>query len=130
MRLIIPELAEIIDSPSTNVHVSTLGDKFGKLGIVGIAITRCAGGTLSFDSVVISCRAMGFGLEKLLLRGPIDAAGLVERAVGRYISTERNSPCAQLFRDAGFEKSSDDEWTLDLSGRLPEVADWLTVERH
>ena len=130
MRLTVREVAELIDSRVTTVHVTTLGDKFGKLGIVGIVITRCTDGTLSFDSVVMSCRAMGFGLERLLLRGPIDAATAVERAVGRYIPTERNSPCANLFRDAGFEKSSGDEWTLDLSGVLPEVPDWLTVERR
>jgi FkbH-like protein len=129
MRLTLPELATMFDAPDVTIHLATLSDKFGKLGVVGVVITRCAKGLLFYDSVVMSCRAMGFGLESLLLRGPMDSVDGVTSAVGRYIATERNSPCAGLFRDAGFKQGSNDEWTLDLSGPLPEAPDWLRVER-
>lgn len=129
MRLTLPEVAELIESKDATVHLATLGDKFGKLGIVGVVITRRTDGVLTYDSIVMSCRAMGFGLESLLLRGPIDAARGVERAVGRYVPTARNSPCANLFRDAGFGQGPVGEWRLELSRGLPEVPDWLRIER-
>ena len=69
MRLTLPEVAELIESKDATVHLATLGDKFGKLGIVGVVITRRTDGVLTYDSIVMSCRAMGFGLESLLLAG-------------------------------------------------------------
>jgi FkbH-like protein len=128
-RLTVSELRALLERSDTSINLATLSDKFGKLGVVGVVITRETDSRLIYDSVVMSCRAMGFGLESLLLRGPIDSAHAATTAVGRYIATARNSPCANLFKDAGFEPGSDGEWTLDLSRRLPDVPDWLGVER-
>jgi FkbH-like protein len=127
-RLGRPELAALLGASDQTIYVATLGDKFGELGIVGVVITRCTESRLIYDAVIMSCRAMGFGLESLLIRGPIDSANDVSTAVGRFTPTERNSPCAGLFREAGFEAAGD-EWTLDLRGPLPHVPDWLTVVR-
>lgn len=119
------ELAALIADPDWQVYVGTLADKFGRLGIVGVSIVHRDGDQLIFDSVIMSCRAMGFGFERVLLRGPIDAQTGCRAAIGRYRPTERNRPCAALFSDAGFAASEDGEWRLDLGGALPEIPDWL-----
>lgn len=132
VRLTRQELASLLEDPDVTIHLATLGDKFGQLGIVGVVITRTGEGRIVFDSVIMSCRAMGFGLERLLIRGPIDAARDARIAVGRFVPTARNSPCASLFEDSGFERRDVDghEWMLDLGGSLPEVPEWLTVQRR
>ena len=130
LRLGRPELASLLQAPDTTIYVATLGDKFGELGISGVVITRCTDNRLIYDAVIMSCRAMGFGLESLLIRGPMDWAENVSTAVGRFRPSQRNSPCAGLFREAGFDQAEGDEWTLDLRGPLPGVPDWLTVERR
>lgn len=129
MRLTLPALAALMEADDHAVHIATLSDKFGNLGIVGLVITRCDGDELVYESVVMSCRAMGFGLESLLVRGPMDEAGEAKRAVGRFVATERNSPCASLFREAGFAQQDGGEWTLDLGSAVPMIPDWLNVER-
>jgi FkbH-like protein len=121
------EVADLVRSPDADVWVATLSDRFGDLGLVGVVITTRKSDRLVFDAVVMSCRAMGFGLENLLVRAPIDAATGRTEAIGRFVPTQRNSPCAGLFRDLGFDQHPDGNWRLDLDGELPEVPDWLTV---
>lgn len=127
LRLTTSQLTGLVRSPDADVWVATLADRFGDLGLVGAVVTTRTPERVVFDAVVMSCRAMGFGLENLLVRGPIDAApGRVE-AIGRFVPTERNGPCAGLFRDLGFALRPDGSWSLDLGGELPAVPDWLTV---
>lgn len=121
------EVADLIRSPEADVWTATLSDRFGDLGLVGVVITSRRSKRLVFDDVVMSCRAMGFGLENLLVRGPIDASADCAEAIGRFVATDRNSPCAGLFRDLGFEQQADGNWRLALHGELPEVPDWLMV---
>ena len=54
--------------------------------------------TVAFDSVVVSCQAMGFGLEYLMLCGALDAAWPWERAIGRFAPTTRNGEGARRAR--------------------------------
>jgi FkbH-like protein len=127
LRLSKYELAALIESHEASVWVSTLADKFGKLGLVGAVITHHAGSDIVFDSVVMSCRAMGFGLESLLVSGPLRAAQGASVAVGKFIPTERNSVCSSLFSSLGFEPDGDGRWILRLNDGAPTVPDWLTV---
>jgi FkbH-like protein len=121
------ELAAFLEAPDRGAYVATLSDKFGGLGIVGVVLVCRDGHELVFDSVIMSCRAMGYGLETVLLRATIDAEPPAPRALGRYLPTERNRPCAGLFPGAGFRQVSEMEWALELSGELPEIPSWLEV---
>ena len=121
------ELVDFLEAPGRAVYVASLSDKFGELGMVGVVLVIRKETELVFDSVIMSCRAMGFGLETVLLRAVIDAGPPAQRALGRYLPTERNRPCAGLFAGAGFERVGDTEWLLELSGELPEIPAWLEV---
>ena len=121
------ELAELLKDPSHEVFVGTLSDKFGSLGIVGCSIVRRAGDTLTFDSVVMSCRAMGFGFETVLLRAPMDACPEATTVVGRFVATDRNRPSASVFADAGFTAEGDSEWRLGPGDLRPDIPDWLDL---
>jgi FkbH-like protein len=121
------ELAAFLEASDRTAYVASLLDKFGDLGIVGVVLVTRDGHELVFDSVIMSCRAMGFGLETVLLRAAIDAEPAAQRALGRYLPTDRNCPCAGLFAGAGFTQISDREWSLELSGELPEIPSWLAL---
>lgn len=121
------ELSSLIAATDRDVYVSTLSDKFGSLGIVGAVIARSNAEEVHFENVVMSCRAMGFGLESQLVSGPLMARPDARRAVGRYIPTERNGPCADLFAQHGFTETEPGHWMLDLAGAAPTVPDWLEV---
>lgn len=127
IRYSLSELAELVADDTRDIFVATLADKFGSLGVVGVAITRMEGGALHYENIVMSCRAMGFGLESQLVRGPLDERAGVRQAIGRYIPTERNGPCADLFATHGFAETAPGHWLLDVTSAKPAVPDWLTV---
>ena len=120
------ELEEFISSDSHTIYVADFSDKFGKLGIVAVVILKHTENEVVIDSFIMSCRAMGFSLEQKLLHHIVN--NYSNRVfVGQYIETDRNSPCAQLFQKAGFEKISDTEWALtpEYVGNVDDV-DWIT----
>ena len=68
------EIIELMDSPAHRIYVGTLKDRFGALGVVGLAITwRQHDSSVVIDAVIMRCRAMGFGFEQGFLREVIDA---------------------------------------------------------
>lgn len=129
VRYGLADLSRLMADPAHDVFVATLADKFGALGVVGSVVTRTENGALTYESVVMSCRAMGFGLEALLVRAPLEEREGLRSARGFYVATERNNPCADLFSRSGFEDAGDGEWRLELADGLPAVPDWLAVER-
>ena len=122
------ELGKLTRSPDYDVYVATLADKFGKLGIVGSVICHVEGTTLTFESVVMSCRAMGFGLETVLVAKPLMERPDMQAAIGRFVPTDRNNPCADLFRNCGFEVLNDGTWHLDVFANRPACPAWFAFE--
>lgn len=122
------ELRRLTEAPDYRVYVATLSDKFGSLGIVGTSICRLDADTLTYESVVMSCRAMGFGLETVLVAKPLSELPDIRNAVGKFVPTERNNPCASLFLDCGFEGAEDGSWRLDLKKGAPVYPDWFAFE--
>src|SRR5206468_1405805 len=122
------ELAELLADPAYDCRITSLRDRFGDLGVVGVVIAHREGTRLTFDSVIMSCRAMGFGLELAMIASALEAAGDWETAVGVYAPTDRNGPCAQVFASAGFAAMSPEEWLLtrDAASPVP-VPEWLDV---
>lgn len=100
------ELSQLLRDPAYGIYLGTLADKFGELGVVGVTVVRRDGDARVFDAVIMSCRAMGFGFETVLLRGPIDAETGFATAVGHYVPTERNRPCAAPFSEKGFSEAA------------------------
>jgi FkbH-like protein len=121
------ELRALLHDPRHAVYFADVSDKFGNLGIVAVVIVERRDGEVIFDSFVMSCRAMGFGLEQLMLRLVMD----LERAsqyVGRFIPTDRNSPASTLYSEAGFRETTNAEWTIDAGADLPEGPSWFSIE--
>lgn len=121
------QLGELLKSPLHRIFVAELSDKLGNLGLVAVAIIEHRNGITVFDSFVMSCRAMGFELERLMLRSVLDAEDTAQVFVGRFLPTDRNSPASGLFPNSGFTKSSDTEWLLDAKAPRPQIPSWFTL---
>ncbi|PXF32850.1 hypothetical protein WH50_02130 [Pokkaliibacter plantistimulans] len=119
------ELEQLLKARDHGVFVATLSDKFGSLGIVGSVICRVDNQCLIYESVVMSCRAMGFGLESLLISMPVATFTGIHTLVGTFTASERNSPCADLFHNAGFVKASDHQWYRPVSAGKLTYPTWL-----
>jgi FkbH-like protein len=120
------ELRTILDGGRHAVYVATLSDKFGSAGMVCVAIIERKGNDRVFDSFVMSCRAMGFELERLMLRLVIDSESSdATRFVGRFHPTDRNTPCKDLFSSNGFSRWDAREWVLEPDATRPEKPVWF-----
>lgn len=85
----IKALAEREDSDVLYVR---LQDKFGDSGIVGVCILKYKEGKAIFDSLLLSCRILGRGVEDVFL---IQALKLAQKkgcneAIGEYYATKKN----------------------------------------
>ena len=62
------DLQNLMKSKSHKIYIFELSDKFGDSGIIGSIIIKKKEDKLIFESIIMSCRAMGFGLEQLMLK--------------------------------------------------------------
>jgi FkbH-like protein len=124
------ELVAMLASADHRVVVAGLRDRFGDLGVVGVVlIDRSHPGVADIDTFVMSCRAMGFGLEYLLLNELTSGHPDLEWT-GRFIQTDRNGPAADLYSGAGFAQGSDGElWTLAPGAQRPQRPSWFGASR-
>lgn len=83
----------------------SLTDRFGDMGIIGAAIAELdAEGAAVLDTFLLSCRAIGRGVERALLAEVLArvAARGAARAVGVYRPTRKNAQVRNFYPDNGF----------------------------
>jgi len=101
------ELASLAANPDARVFALDVSDRFGHHGLVGAAIV--AEGEI--QGLVISCRALGMGIEHTFLRHVLDTMrGTSPLLRGQIIPTSRNIPVRNLYRDNGFSESEAGVW--------------------
>jgi predicted enzyme involved in methoxymalonyl-ACP biosynthesis len=103
-----------------------------------MALVRKQGVSCEIDSLLLSCRVIGRGIETALLAYVGDQAlqDGAKRLAGEFIATKKNAPCATFYSDHGFtryipseEASRDSEfYELDLTASVPTYPKWITVE--
>ena len=108
-----------------------LRDAYGDHGLVGFAAAHQEGGWLYIDSVVMSCRAMGYGMEMSMVNAVV-REGLLRwpellGAVGEFIPTARNGPARGIFAASGFCEGAAG-WVWARSEPLAESPSWLSEE--
>ena len=78
--------------------VADVSDRFGSYGLVGVAMFRAADGALDVDTLLLSCRALGRGVEHRMLARLGEIA--VERGLPEvwlpYRRTPKNKPALQF----------------------------------
>jgi len=122
------DLEKCLIDNAVEIYVADLEDKFGRLGLVSAAIVKRQGGQKVVELFVMSCRAMGFGLENLMLRKVVEAenAGANE-FVGRFVSSDRNEPAAAFFKNNRFDPITDTNWLLPTIDVMPSAPEWFAV---
>ena len=117
------------------IFTTRVTDRFGDNGYVGVAIlTPTSTDMVEVDTLLLSCRVMGRGVETAFLAFLADRARErgARRLHGRYIPTAKNAPVRNFYREHGFtligqEPDGAELWGLDLDTPPIEVPSWLTV---
>ncbi len=94
-------------------YVVRARDRFGDYGLVGLLLLQRGAGELTIDTFLLSCRALGRGVEHRMLRrvGELAREMGFERVVAEFTSTPRNAPAEELF-------DSIDDWSAGALERL------------
>ncbi len=99
------EVERFIASPICELWVARGRDRFGDLGAIGVVLLRRDGRIVYIDSFLMSCRAMGRGIETAIMNHVkhrlLDEPGHLELR-GRYLPTAKNKPAETFYEDQGF----------------------------
>jgi FkbH-like protein len=98
------ELEAMLASAAHEVVCVSVADRFGDLGLVGVAVLREAEAALHVDTLLMSCRALGRGVETALMNA-IKARLLARpgavQLVAPFVPTAKNHPAAGYFAEQG-----------------------------
>lgn len=129
------EIERMLASEAWQTFTLSARDKFGDHGLVGLALVERATDAWRIDTLLMSCRVLGQGIEQSLL-ATIHAAAVADGASaleGAFIPTKKNAQVRDLYPRFGFaaaESAADGAATYRLP--LPStlvVPPWITVER-
>jgi len=120
------EVEAMMADPDRQLIVATLRDRLGDLGLVAICGLRREGEALIIDHLLMSCRAMGRGLEDALMndvKRRFLAADGCATLKGRYVPTAKNGPVSDFYDRQGFAALS-----LSRSDVALSHCDWIKLE--
>ncbi len=124
------EIRALLASDEYVLRAIRVKDKFGDYGLVGVAIlrtsssaegTRDDSGTWEIDTLLMSCRVLGRGIETAFLAtfAAEAAKGGAETLIGRYVPTQKNGLVADLYPRHGFRAVGDGVYRAALTDILP-----------
>jgi len=94
------ELQALLNEGSHEIFTAEVSDRFGEYGLVGVLIVERREGELAVDTFLLSCRALGRGVEHRMLSALAEHAldhGIYSVTV-RFRETAKNLPAAQFLR--------------------------------
>lgn len=105
-------------------------DRFSDHGLVAAAIVRAGGRQWRIDNLVLSCRAIGYGIETAMLAHiarEARSAGAAE-LVGEFIPSAKNAPAADFFERHSFiQEKTDGMWVAQLDRCEMSAPSWVSV---
>jgi FkbH-like protein len=108
-------------------------DRFGDAGLVGVSIIAPGAddGEAEIDTLLLSCRVLGRGVEDVLLHATArQAKELGYRSLrGTYVPTARNQAVATFYPDRGFhpQAEGDTSWMVTLGQVELAVPAWFAT---
>jgi FkbH-like protein len=126
------EVGKRMRTPEWILATTSVGDRFGDNGIVGVTMARQTGPILEIDTLLLSCRVIGRAVETAMLahlceEGRRRGATTIE---ARFIPTAKNDPARDVFERHGFVKVDEDaagtgRWRLDIESSSVAWPEWF-----
>lgn len=118
-RRTLAELSEFMRHPDCHARMISATDRFGDYGDIGLILGRIREDTLHVQTLLLSCRALGRGVERRVA-AEIRRLALQSGAVNilfEYLPTVKNEAVEKFLRDCGVPN--------DAGRWLAHTSDWL-----
>ena len=121
------DITRLSQNDGTDVLSLALSDRFGDSGIVGVCILVFKEGEAAIDTLLLSCRVLGRGVEDLFIEQIklLAQKRAAQQLNATYLPTRKNGQTADFYTRHGFEKFWEDEkgtgYSLNLTGFTPRV---------
>jgi len=120
------DIAALQNDPDVLTLQVRLKDRFGDNGMISVVICRpLDAASWEIDSWLMSCRVLGRGVERMVLRHIVEQARRqgIEKLVGAYLPTPRNALVRDHYAGLGFEPIDEDadgatRWQLATSAEI------------
>jgi FkbH-like protein len=113
------DIRALVEDLACDVLTIRVRDRFGDAGIVGAAILRSQGPLAIVDTLLMSCRVLGRGVEQVLAESCVDLAARrhCSEIEGHYVQSAKNGLVADFWTSLGFGRE-----TRGGRGRVPASA--------
>jgi FkbH-like protein len=129
------QVQAMLELPGSIPLALRLRDKFGDQGIIALLLAVPSGdnGTLVVDSFLVSCRALGRGVEDALWAAMLRRANRqnVRRLEAEYIPTAKNAIVANLYDRFGLQRVEHNSGSTRYVSEQVSLADfppWIAVK--
>jgi FkbH-like protein len=111
------QVQELCQSGEAECLVVEASDRFGEYGLVGVVICQAGPETISVDTLLLSCRALGRGIEHRMIArlGEIAREQGLDWVEAPYIPSGKNRPALKFLEEVG----------ADLKQPLGDTDGWL-----
>jgi FkbH-like protein len=117
---------------SHSIYVVQAADRFGDYGLIGACVLAAdaADSTVyRLDTLIMSCRALGRGIEEAVLDGllrEVKSRGGTQ-LVAEFVPGPRNEPVREFLRRAEFSEDAENRFVIAALGesRLPVHIEWV-----
>ncbi len=124
-RYLETDIKGFLNSPIHAVFTLSAHDRFGSLGLVGVIIAKNEARSIRVDTFLMSCRALGRGLEYIFLKKVIgdlqkswDTCGLLK---AQFVPTKKNIHLENFWPSLGLARRGQSEDIVDYSCDLSEI---------
>jgi len=127
-------ILELAQSKNSDIYTMKVSDKISDIGLIGVAIVRYERSKMIIDSFLMSCRALGRGLENSLLTFSINS-GIergVTKVIGKYVPSKKNIQTEDFYSKNGFTlldiNNDHTSWEFNITdSTILTYPDWVNV---
>ena len=129
------EIERLMADPEAAVWSLDVADKFGGAGLTGVVVVRFEGAVAEIESLFMSCRVLGRGVEFSIWPAIFaDAAARGCRLIrARYLPSAKNAQAADFYDrlglpSAGGEAEGARNYEMAIADFTPPPTPWITVQ--
>jgi FkbH-like protein len=130
IRRSLDEVSRLANSPNHRIFGLRVSDKFGEYGLTGVVIVEVSDDQVTWviDTLLLSCRVLGRGVETSLLTALARDAKTegVSHLKASFIPTQKNAPALSFLPDHGFERDESGNWQIAVL-HIPEICSSVTL---